>query len=132
MRIILSLIFFVNVLFGAEISMGNIQKYNKYKGLLNNSGGLSKDTKTIKSEIVENNINEDDILGIKSNYKIKENRIVDQNIFKYYNKKKRLSRYGQTFFNNNNKLNSVSIPTSDNYILNYADKLLINTFGSTP
>jgi protein involved in polysaccharide export with SLBB domain len=38
-------------------------------------------------------------------------------------------RYASQFFKNKNNIDPYSIPTPQNYILNYADKLSINIFG---
>lgn len=40
-----------------------------------------------------------------------------------------ISRYASQFFNNKNNIDPYSIPTPQNYILNYADKITINIFG---
>jgi len=133
MKIILSLVLFISVIFAGTISVADMQKYSQYKNMLENGGIQQTQTRKVELQEVQNDVllekkdaEEEQVLDEK-NTKEKE---IDKNIFKYESQEVELKRYGANFFKNKNKLESTSIPTSNDYILKNSDVLLVNTFGS--
>ena len=121
MRILFGIVFVVSILFGANISMEDMQKYQQYKTLIDDKSVIDKPEKDIKEAIAENNIDD------KIDKEIK-NKV--ENLFKYDQENIELKRYGESFFQNKNLINSTLIPTSNNYMLNNGDTIFINTYGS--
>ena len=132
MKIILNLLFFINIVFAGGISIADMQKYSQYKDILENSNTQQTQTSKVEIQEAKNDIKLDNI-NIEDKSPIDQEDItieVDKNSFKYDTKEIELKRYGANFFLNKNKLESTSIPTSNDYVLKSADILLVNTFGS--
>jgi len=137
MRVILSIVLMVNILFGASISLEDMQKYQQYKSMLDNGAGGSSTQKVVKQDVIKNNIEQNSMDQNMIDNTMETKESVDQNsteeynnIFKYDQKDKPLKRYGENFFKNKNQLNSALVPTSNNYILHSGDTLFINSYDS--
>ena len=121
MRFLLLLTLFCMSLFSTELTPAQLQ-------LLQSSGysqedinkALSTTTKEDviekKEQIIENKIDLTDNKSIKKEEPI---LLVDE----------KLKKYASQFFQNKNNIDPYSIPTPQDYMLNYADKLSITIFG---
>jgi len=56
MRIVLGLVFLINILFSAGVSLEDMQKYQQYKSVLEDSNIGAKEVKEVKTEVAVNNI----------------------------------------------------------------------------
>ena len=136
MRVILGIVLVFNILFATGISIEDMQKYQQYKDLLSNNTSNNSGQKAITKEPITNNIVQDNnIVDYKEQKEIKNDTILtieneENNIFKYDQNMKSLTRFGDNFFKNKNQLNSTLVPTSNNYILHSGDTLFINSYDS--
>ena len=131
MRILLTLIFSSIILLSQTISLSDLQKYQEYKTLLDSNTINSSASKSIKMQEVNNNINNTISTSIEKDTftQLKDKAAMEvTNPFKYESQSLLLKRYGETFFQNQNTLNPAIIPSSNNYILNNGDKIIINTY----
>lgn len=151
MKLLLSLILLCISLFSAELTPSQLQMaksvgYSQEE--INNYLASTKDDKVLdermKKQVVTNNIDSKS----KDNKKSKDDPIFDLNAEKMLNMdenvglvntkdsnpkelkdKQVLKRYASLFFQNKNNINPYSVPTPENYMLAYGDKLTVNIFG---
>ena len=113
MRFLLLVTLFCMSLFSAELTSAQLQ-------LIQSSGYSQEDINkalgsTTKQEVIE-----------------KKEQVIQNSIVKEDVKQDvlaELKRYASQFFQNKNSIDPYSIPTPQNYMLNYADKLSITIFG---
>lgn len=115
MKFLLVVLLFCVNLFSAQITPEQIQ-------LLKQAGYTQEDI----SQALSNTSKEE--------VELKKEQIVQNVVVKEVtpiaeNKSNQVARYASQFFNNKNSIDPYSIPTPQNYILNYADKISINIFG---
>ena len=119
MRVVLGLILSISFVFG--FSMQDVQKYQEM--MQNGEQSITVDKKTqVIDKAIKNDIDDNKTQVLDQQESIKNPFIYENNT------KKKLQRYGAGFFKNKNKLDKLSIPTSNNYILNSGDTLLINRY----
>lgn len=128
MRILLLIYLLCATLFSAELTPAQMQ-------IIQSSGYTQEDVNKFlsttskeeveekKKQIVQNSI-EKEQKDITLNKNIKNE--INENIVV---KNEKLTRYASLFFKNKNTIDPYSIPTPQNYMLNYGDKLSINIFG---
>ena len=122
MRFLLMISLFCVGLFSAQITPEQIQliqgagysQEDISKALSNTS---KEEVEQKKEQIVQNVIEKEN-----PNEKPKETSVVGT-------KNTTFERYASLFFKNKNNIDPYSIPTPQNYILNYSDKITINIFG---
>lgn len=68
----------------------------------------------------------------KESNSIEKKQVIKNDVKKATNSKKNTSvkRYGSLFFNNKNKLDPYSVPTPNDYNVNYGDKLSLKIYGA--
>ena len=141
MRFTLLVLLFCINLISAELSSSQLQ-------LIQNAGYTQEDVNKFlstttkedveekKKQIINNSIdlkpNDIKSNGIKSN-EIKSNDFkvndkLDNQVLKK-DEPKPLTRYASLFFQNKNNIDPYSVPTPENYMLNYGDKLSVTIFG---
>ena len=125
MRFLLLVTLFCMSLFSAEptpTQLQMIQNAGYSQEDISRALGLTskEEVSEKKEQILKNNILKENVKGdIKENVKEDINASVSTE----------LKRYASQFFQNKNTIDPYSIPTPQNYMLNYADKLSITIFG---
>jgi len=124
MRFLLLISLFCLSLFSAEFTPTQLQ-------LIQNSGYTQEDINKALSATSKDQVDEK-----KAQIEEKKTQIVQNSIetqakpeIKSETKPQEYGRYASQFFKNKNTIDPYSIPTPQNYMLNYADKLSINIFG---
>ncbi|QKJ22248.1 SLBB domain-containing protein [Poseidonibacter lekithochrous] len=118
MRVIYSLLLICSLAFSATLTPSQMQ--------LAKSAGFSD--ADIKKGLNKNSKKESIDIGKK--------QVVRNDVKKITETKKnieegtRIKRYGSLFFNNKNKLDPYSVPTPNNYNINYGDKLSLKIYGA--
>ena len=114
MRFLLLMFLFCAGLFSAQITPEQIQ-------LIQQAGYSQEDLSMVMSKT-----RKEEVYSKKE--QIVQNVVVKE-VPKEQSTSSSISRYASQFFNNKNNIDPYSIPTPQNYILNYADKITINIFG---
>ncbi|MBD3842917.1 MAG: SLBB domain-containing protein, partial [Campylobacterales bacterium] len=111
---------------GAEITLEDMQKYEQYKSMIADVSNPSNENKQIKTQNISNMIQleSNDTVNVIDSEQVKL-----KNLFLYDKKSIELKRFADNFFANKNPLDMNVIPTSNNYILNNGDTIMINTYG---
>ncbi|WP_108063655.1 polysaccharide biosynthesis/export family protein [Poseidonibacter lekithochrous] len=114
MRVIYSLLLICSLAFSATLTQEQM--------LLAKSAGLSDSD--IKKGLEQN--------SKKESNSIEKKQVIKNDVKKTTNSKKNTSvkRYGSLFFNNKNKLDPYSVPTPNDYNVNYGDKLSLKIYGA--
>ncbi len=127
MRVIYSLLLICSLAFSATLTpeQMTLAKSTGFsdtdikKGLEQNS--KKESTSIEKKQVVKNDIEKNE--ADATNKEVVENEKDIQN-------KKSINRYGSLFFNNKNKLDPYSVPTPNDYNVNYGDKLSLKIYGA--
>lgn len=114
MRFLLLMFLFCAGLFSAQITPEQIQ-------LIQQAGYSQEDLSKALSNTTKEEVD-------SKKEQIVQNVVVKE-VPKEQSTSSSISRYASQFFNNKNNIDPYSIPTPQNYILNYADKITINIFG---
>lgn len=114
MRVIYSLLLICSLAFSETLTQEQM--------LLAKSAGLSDSD--IKKGLEQN--------SKKESNSIEKKQVIKNDVKKATNSKKNTSvkRYGSLFFNNKNKLDPYSVPTPNDYNVNYGDKLSLKIYGA--
>lgn len=114
MRVIYSLLLICSLAFSAALTPDQM--------VLAKSAGFSD--ADIKKGLKEN--------SKKESTSIEKKQVVKNDVKKATDTKKNTSvkRYGSLFFNNKNKLDPYSVPTPNDYNINYGDKLSLKIYGA--
>lgn len=114
MRFLLLMLLFCAGLFSAQITPEQIQ-------LIQQAGYSQEDLSKALSNTTKEEVD-------SKKEQIVQNVVVKE-VPKEQSTSSSISRYASQFFNNKNNIDPYSIPTPQNHILNYADKITINIFG---
>lgn len=136
MRVIYSLLLICSLAFSAELTPLQLQML-KDSGFDKSSFNMKEKKEKNVEQIVENDIDtintdndlikeDDQELGLISD---KSDKLKGKEKERE-EKPEELKRYASLFFKNKNKINPYSIPTPNEYSLNYGDKLTLNIYGA--
>lgn len=135
MRFTLLVLLFCINLISAELSSSQLQ-------LIQNAGYTQEDVNKFLSTTTKEDVEEKKKQIINNSIDLKPNDIksneIKSNDFKVNDKldnqvlkkdePKPLTRYASLFFQNKNNIDPYSVPTPENYMLNYGDKLSVTIF----
>lgn len=131
MRFLLFISLFCFTLFSAELTKDQLR-------LLQTSGYTQEDVNKFLSSTSKEEVNQKKEQIIKNSIEIEPNKPTstqfNENLSTNDSKEKtqtkqEIKRYASLFFQNKNSIDPYSVPTPENYMLNYADKISVNIFG---
>lgn len=141
MRFLLFISLFCFTLFSAELTKDQLK-------LLQASGYTQEDVNKFLSSTSKEEVNQKKEQIIKNSIETESNKPInpklDENSSTNDSKvtdtkttptkeepqtKQEIKRYASLFFQNKNSIDPYSVPTPENYMLNYADKISVNIFG---
>lgn len=134
MRFLLFISLFCFTLFSAELTKDQLR-------LLQASGYTQEDVNKFLSSTSKEEVNQKKEQIIKNSIEIEPNKNEDLSTnsstatdnkiptIEQVQTKQEIKRYASLFFQNKNSIDPYSVPTPENYMLNYADKISVNIFG---
>lgn len=119
MRFLLLISLFCFNLFSAELNSAQMQ-------LIQSAGYTQEDVNKFLSSTSKEEVNAKKEQIIQNKIVEEPKQIIEKNNLE---NKSKINRFAHQFFQNKNSIDPYSVPTPENYMLNYADKISITIFG---